>query len=100
MSTLIERLLQKALDEGNTSAIDQIMPKIFHDYDVEYAKTLIAYNTECGIDGYDLVRLRGNFPNMTFMALFYFDVNLIRGLCNICDEDLEILNPPCGKISC
>jgi hypothetical protein len=97
MSTLIERLLQKALDEANIFEIDQIMPKIYPDYDYRYAKTLIIYNEECGIDAYDLYRLKGNFPNMPFMSLFHFEVNLIRGLCNISEEDLAILNPPCGN---
>jgi hypothetical protein len=96
MSLLIERLLQKALNMRDYEAINRIMPKIFPDFDSEYIRALISYNEEEDINAYDLVRLKGNFPNMKFASLFHYEVGLVRGLCNISEEDLEILNPPCG----
>lgn len=96
MSTLLERKLQKALDQRDCESIDRIMPILFPDYISGYAMTLIAYNEECNIKACDLIRLRLNFPNMTFSLLFCFSENIIRGLCNISEEDLAILDPPCG----
>jgi len=99
MSLLIERLLQKALDTRDIESLNEIMPKLFPDYDYRYAEVLFAYNEEEDINGFDLVRLKGNFPNMKFSGLFTNETSLIRGFCNISEEDLAILDPPCGKTS-
>lgn len=96
MSTLLERRLQEALDNGDCESIDKIMPKLFPDYTEGYAKTLIAYNEECDIKACDLIRFRLNFPNMIFSALFTHETSILKGLCDISEEDLAILDPPCG----
>ncbi|WP_088185858.1 hypothetical protein [Desulfosporosinus sp. FKA] len=93
--TTLERELQKALDLGDLQRISQIMPKLFPDFDPEYAETLIAYNQQYDINSSRLVRLRLNFPNMKFIGLLTHEPSLIRGLCDIDEEDLVKLNPPC-----
>lgn len=87
--------LQKALDAREHTLINKIMSHLFLDYSDEYADDLIRYNEECDIKASDWVKIKVNFPTMTAFILSNKDEQFIKGLCEVSEEELELMNSFC-----
>lgn len=87
--------LQKALDERDYGMINKIMNKLYLDYSEENAETLIRYNEECNIKAADLVKIKVNFPMLTAFVLFNRDEKFIKNLCDVSEEELELMSSMC-----
>ena len=84
--------LQKALDERDHELINRIMFRLYLDYDEHYAETLIRYNEESNIKAADWVKVKVNFPTLTAFMLFSRDELFIRNLCEVSEEEMELMN--------
>lgn len=74
--------LQNALNSRDIPKINEIMPKIFKDYDPSYARALIAYNDETDIHAADIVSFHCLNHKATFKSMFCFDEGMVKFMCN------------------
>lgn len=82
INPFFKTILQSALNSRDIKAINSLMPKLFNDYNQSYAQTLIDYNETCDIKAADLISYKRNNPQGSFLALFMFEEQFVKTMCN------------------